>query len=615
MSEISLPGACDHESANAASADISSQGHLSPQAEAQLFGRLRSRIVRTIIRQSFEQARLRTSLILFLTIVFWLGMFFLFREGFQIVRSMITHEGTRAATVHAIFNVFYFTLLAMIMMSSGILFYSFVFRSRETDFLLTCPVTPERIAIYKWQESLIISCWGFILLGSPLLIAYGTTSGSPWYYYLLILPFLISFAFVPVSLGAITCIWIVRYFPTFQRRTAIVIGLVTLAVIGVAAAAILRSFDMQQAMSIEWFQAMLSKMQYTQQPWLPSWWLSTGLLEAAHPAELGLQKSWIESLGFLASLSSTAMVLYFAVASTGRRLLVSAKNKVAEAGSREQLAAMSWFDAGVRAFSRPLPPAMRLLLVKDFKIFRRDALQWTQLAIFCGLLCFYFVNIRRLQYGSNFESWMMVVGYLNVAVIGLLLGSFTTRFIYPLISLEGRRFWILGTLPIGRSDIVWGKFLFASSISVVPCAALVLLSDVMLEFSERSNVILWMHQLTCVAQSCGLCAIAVGMGAQFPDLRESSPAKISSGFGGTMTLVLSVAFILLIVTINAVSTCGWMHHSDGQIAADWYAGPNWFRFGSFASVVLAAVLTGIIGLLATLGPMWFGIRHLDQLEP
>ena len=542
-------------------------------------------------------------------------MFFLFREGFQIMRSMITHEGTRAATVHAIFNVFYFTLLAMIMLSSGILFYSFIFRSRETEFLLTCPVRPERIAIYKWQESVIISCWGFLLLGSPLLLAYGMTSEAPWYYYLLIVPFLLAFAYIPVSIGCIACLAIVRFFPTFRRQTAWGIAGVIVVTVAIVILTILRNISGDQGLTVEWFQGMLSKMQYAEQPWLPSWWLSTGLLEAAHPAELGERKSWVESLGFLATLSSTAMVLYLCVGAVGNRLLYAAVNRVAGTGSRPRRAAGSRFDHFVGNVSRPLPKAMRLLFIKDFKIFRRDAMQWTQLAIFFGLLTFYFLNIQRLQYGANFKSWMMVVGYLNVAVVGLLLASFTTRFIYPLISLEGRKFWILGTLPIRRSDIVWGKFLFACSISVIPCSFLVLLSDLMLAFADRSPVILVMHQLACIAQACGLCGIAVGLGAQFPDLREPSPAKISSGFGGTMTLVASVIFILFTNTVNALATCIWIHDTEGVIPAGWYSVTNWFTFGSFASVVLSALFTIAIGIFATCVPLSTGIRNLNRLEP
>ena len=73
-----------------------------------------------------------------------------------------------------------------------------------------------------------------------------------------------------------------------------------------------------------------------------------------------------------------------------------------------------------------------------------------------------------------------MVSFLNLAVVGLILSTFTTRFIYPMISLEGHCFWILGLLPIERDTILWSKFWFASLGSWVPCALLVLLSDMML---------------------------------------------------------------------------------------------------------------------------------------
>ena len=49
-----------------------------------------------------------------------------------------------------------------------------------------------------------------------------------------------------------------------------------------------------------WFQEMLGRLQFTEQRLLPSWWLSSGLLEAARDA-------WSESLMFLALMFSNAL--------------------------------------------------------------------------------------------------------------------------------------------------------------------------------------------------------------------------------------------------------------------------------------------------------------------
>src|SRR4029077_5171010 len=137
------------------------------------------------------------------------------------------------------------------------------------------------------------------------------------------------------------------------------------------------------------------------------------------------------------------------------------------------------------------PSAMRLLLLKEIRLFRRDPVQWSQCVIFFALLSLYFVNIRRFSYNPGYSA---MIGFLNLAVIGLILSTFTTRFIFPMISLEGQRFWMLGVLPIKRDVILWTKFLFAATASLVPCCALMVLSDVMLDSKLE---ILLRHQLSC----------------------------------------------------------------------------------------------------------------------
>ena len=129
-----------------------------------------------------------------------------------------------------------------------------------------------------------------------------------------------------------------------------------------------------------------------------------------------------------------------------------------------------------------IPWHTRVLMVKELRIFRRDPVQWMQFLIFFGLLALYFVNIRRFTYNAQYSA---LIGFLNLAVVGLILSTFTTRFIFPMVSLEGRRFWILGLLPLSRDTILWAKFLFAAAGSFIPCSTLVLLSDSMLGIEFR----------------------------------------------------------------------------------------------------------------------------------
>jgi ABC-2 type transport system permease protein len=267
---------------------------------------------------------------------------------------------------------------------------------------------------------------------------------------------------------------------------------------------------------------------------------------------------------------------------------------------------IAWIDevlanAGTAA-GRPL----RLLLVKDLRLFRRDVAQWSQFLIFFGLLGLYFLNLRSFNYNTAYAA---MISFLNLAVAGLILSTFTTRFVFPMISLEGRRFWILGLLPVARDQIVWSKFLFSFLGGLLPCCGLVYLSDSMLGVSGNLIAI---HEVCCVMLCMGLSGIAVGLGARMPDLRESSPAKISAGFGGTLCLVLSSLYIMVLVIVAAVPTHLYLATNSlipgarrGLLA--WACSPAGFA----ASLLLVVAM----GLVTTFVPLLAGIRSFRELEP
>jgi ABC-2 type transport system permease protein len=250
----------------------------------------------------------------------------------------------------------------------------------------------------------------------------------------------------------------------------------------------------------------------------------------------------------------------------------------------------------------PLPSTVRLLIVKDLRQFRRDPVQWSQFLIFFSLLALYFSNIRRFSYDVNITAWVNMISFLNLAVVGLILSTFTTRFIFPLISLEGRRFWILGLLPVDRDSILWGKFFFAAGGAVIPCTILICISDLMLGIS---GLMFAMHQLTCLMLCLGLSGIAVGLGAKMPDLRELSPSKIAAGFGGTLTLVCSAIYIITVVLITAVP-CHFYLLAE-QTGSD--------TLESMRLLLLAAAALALLfGSVVTYLPMRSGLKAFRAME-
>jgi len=175
------------------------------------------------------------------------------------------------------------------------------------------------------------------------------------------------------------------------------------------------------------------------------------------------------------------------------------------------------------------------------------------------------------------------------------------RFVYPLISLEGRKFWILGLLPLKREQLLWGKFAFAVTMTNILAGGIVLLSDVVLDMPITAIVI---HLMTLSVLSFGLSGLSVGMSAWMPNFRETDPSKIVVGFGGTMFTVASLMYLVLAVGVMCVP----YHYAAARETFHQSANtlPKW----AFAGLPLGLAMA----VLAVWLPMRIGGRTLRKME-
>ena len=297
-------------------------------------------------------------------------------------------------------------------------------------------------------------------------------------------------------------------------------------------------------LSSDWLGGMLNRLAFCQNPLWPSRWMSAGLLAAA-------KGEWSQQSGYyLMYLSANAGLAYLLAAVVARDLYRRGYSRVQGGRSSRRRHGLLFLDAVLHRLFLFLPRPIRLLILKDLRTFLRDPAQWSQFLIFFGLLGFYFLNIPRLGYGVQTPYWRNLVSFLNLSVTALILSTFTSRFIFPLLSLEGRNFWVLGLLPLPREQILWGKFVFSAGISLVATEVLVVLSDLMLRMSP---VMIVLHVGMIAVLCLGLSGISVGLGARLPNLRETDPSKIAAGFGGTLNLLVSLVFIFAIVTALALA--------------------------------------------------------------
>jgi len=317
----------------------------------------------------------------------------------------------------------------------------------------------------------------------------------------------------------------------------------------------------------------------------------------------------VQSSMNLALLVTNALLLHVLTVWVAKSWFRVSHDRLACRHTRPRQAKEAFADRAAMWLLVALPRQLQVLLVKDWRLLRRDPVQWSQFLIFFGLLGLYFLNVDRFNNPNrdiSYVTWVNMVSFLNLAVVGLILSTFTTRFIYPMISLEGHCFWILGLLPMKRDTIIWSKFCFASVGSWIPSASLVLLSDLMLNVS---SLVIAVHQLTCVLLCLGLASIAVGLGAMMPNFNETSPSKIAAGFGGTLNLVLSALYIMVTVVLTALPCHFYLIAGDGPWG-DAFLSPEDLRkwlIGGISGALL-------VGLIATVVPLYRGLKAFRKLE-
>ncbi len=507
--------------------------------QATVFGALRRRLLTNTLQQSLHSSRLRVILIVVCCALIWGAIYGLSAEAFSYLNRI--NVPLTGGIIGAVFDLMFLALTVLLLFSCGIILYSSLFSAAETSFLLSTPARADQVFAHKFRGAVMFSSWAFLLLSSPMLVAYGIAYGVPWYYYGLLFLYFVGFVLLPGSLGALFCLLIVNFLPRHRRHVLVVSGL---AVVAVSAIWVyqLRPNNWHEAVQRDYVQRVLGQLASLQGPLSPNHWLSRGLQAAARGDKE-------RAFYYLTLIWGNGLFLYLVITWTASRLYRRGYDRLAAGGSMRRRYGGAWLDRVLAALLGWFSPQTRLLIIKDFRTFRRDPAQWAQVLIFTGLMVLYFANMRRFFQEELGRSFQNAISLMNLTATGLLLCAYTGRFIYPLLSLEGRKFWILGLLPMRRERLLWGKFAFASTWALLIAEFLVIFSDLMLGVPA---LIVAVHAFTVATLALGLSGLSVGLGASMPNFRETDPSKIAVGFGGTLNLIVSLMFLLVTIALMSV---------------------------------------------------------------
>lgn len=548
------------------------------------------------LKLAVSSSRLHAFLMgLFVVAYAWLA-FELFRKGLQFTSSF---PGLGPVLIERMIFLLFAFLFFLLLLSNVIINFTNLFRNRETHFLLTLPVAHK--VIYRWKifESGVLASWAFLFLIAPLVIAYGETYNASWDFYFVTPVFVGLFVVLPGIFGSWVALFLARWLGrlVFQIAAIFVVILVIVFISSWLQPEVVTD-EMLETRVLDVIDRLLARTQFSLFPFLPSYWVSSGLTQWIEGAVMGafffglVLLSHTLFFGYLAATRSGG--LFFsslsAVNSRGRKASLWSFLHNKESGRSafepkflDRLANFFWWSKS----------DSRALIVKDILTFWRDTTQWGQSLVLLGLLVAYIMNLRYFSHRLTSDFWVDLTSYLNLGACALNLATLTTRFVFPQISLEGKRIWIIGMAPLGMRRTLMTKFLFSTVVSMIVTMALVGASCMMLSVKVDRMIY---FTVAIGVMSFTLNALALGLGALYPNFREENPSKIVSGFGGTLCLVLSFIYIVGMVGLMAV-TSFWA-----------FGGSSSLTFGMGSLVFL--FVSFFLGWL----PLRKGIRRMATLE-
>jgi ABC-2 type transport system permease protein len=567
-------------------------------------------LIRVNVLQAWRRLksiRARSGLLTAVVAVFFAGYlafsFWLFYKGLNFVRSF---PGLGPVLIERLLFLLFAFLFVLLLLSNLVISYSNLFRNRESSFLLSLPVRRETIFQWKFLESTVLASWAFVLLMAPLLAAYGLNQRQSWQFYVITLALLGLFIVLPAIAGAWLAINLARYLD----RRALQVTLVFLALAAVAGAAWWLqpepiTDEMLETRVLAVLDRLLLKTRFALWPFLPSYWLASGVVHLGEGAMARATFFGMVLLSHALFFGSTAVTLlgnqFYAAASA-----VQSRSSV--------FGRWKWFKS--RQKNRPrlqaahgpveflvgllfwLPSDIRGLLVKDIRIFWRDTTQWSQTLVLFGLLGVYIINLRHFSHQLTHPFWLDLIAYLNLGACALNLATLTTRFVYPQFSIEGKRLWIVGLAPLGLHRLVKIKFVLASAASLSITVSLIWLTCQMLGMAWERTLY---FTLAVAVMTFTLNGLAAGLGALYPNFKEDNPSKIVSGFGGTFCLVLSFLYIVASIALLAWGApWGLAGVLAGMFALGW-TGAAWTAF------ILISLLCGWL-------PMRLALRRVASFE-
>jgi ABC-2 type transport system permease protein len=486
----------------------------------------------------------------------------------------------------------FMTFMAFLTFSGIVTALSTFFLSDDLRLLLAAPVTTRRLFYARFARTVVQSSWMVLVFLTPVVLGVGVIRCAPAAFYITSLLTIVPFAIIPVAVGTASALLLVNVFPARRARDLLVLMGFLFAGSVVMLLRMIRPEQLMRAESLPDLTGFFSTMQSPVTPLMPSFWAGEVLFAS-------LKGGW-DTL-HASALWSTALVCCVALGIAGERWHFSGYSRSQEA-AKARFARFHAIDAAARLL--PLSPIRRQLLVKDVKIFLRDIGQWSQLLLLLALVLIYLYNFRvldlsRIPYMSGFVK--NIYAFVNLATAGFVMATVAVRFVFPMVSVEGRAFWLIRKSPVSMHDFLWSKFWTGLVPVLLFTETLTISANELLDVDPFLKVV---AAVAIVLLSFALVGLATGLGARYPRFSADNSSQIAGSYGGVAFMVVAILVVMVLMALVGWPSTTYLFY---QVRNRPVPGVRLFMMcACFAGAVVFAIAMWLYGMRS-------GVRALDAM--
>lgn len=491
----------------------------------------------------------------------------------------------------------FLTFLSVLLFSNVVTSLSSFYLSPDLDRLVAAPVSAPLFFAVRFTETLLESSWMVLVFGLPAFVAYGLAHEAGLTFYFAIPAVLFPFVLIPAAIGVSLTALLVNVFPARRTRDLLVLlAIVSLAILYLSLR-LLQPERLVRPEEFAEFSHFLVAMRTPSAPYLPSSWAA----EILHQLALNEPGGILRHILFLCATAAIATV---GAGWLTCRVFLSGFSKAQEgrrSGYTTWVLSDRWFDT----VARPLPVPVRRLLAKEFRTFFRDTSQWSQLILLLALVVVYVYNFSVLPLGGlplvtfYFRN---VIAFLNLLLASFVVTSVALRFVFPAISLEGKALWVVATSPMPIERLWWSKFFVGLLPLLVLAEALILITN---HYLRVLPFMAWLAPLTMLGLTVGITAINLAVGTRYPKFEAEHAAKIATGAGGLLAMILCMSFAAAVIILQAWPTYAVFMSYLQDDPLSW---PTWL------SVLLSLTLSGLLMVACTACALRWGLTGLAALR-